>query len=116
MEAGLEVCNLYIAGLKRIDMKNYINPDGTQHRIYAGTLALENDIDNPYWIINKDKLTSQTKRITGGINGNYKITNWWDVTARLGYDQYDTNDYTYIAPGSAVAPLISERTSEQRPV
>lgn len=88
------------------DIKNYVNPDGSQHRIYAGTIPnLEGDIDNPYWIINKDKLTSNTKRITGGIYASYKITNWWDVNARLGYDQYATNDYTYIAPGSAVAPL-----------
>jgi len=88
------------------DIKNYVNPDGSQHRIYAGTIPyLENDIDNPYWIINKDKLTSQTKRITGGISASYKITSWWDVTGRLGYDQYATNDYTYIAPGSAVIPL-----------
>jgi ferric enterobactin receptor len=87
------------------DIKNYINPDGTQHRIYAGTLALESDIDNPYWIINQDKLTSQTRRFTGGVSGNFKMTNWWDITGRLGYDQYSTNDYTFIAPGSAVAPL-----------
>ena len=87
------------------NIKNYLNADGSQHRIYTGVVALENDIDNPYWIINKDKLTSQTKRITGGINVNYKITNWWDVIARLGYDQYGTNDYTYISPGSAVSPL-----------
>jgi ferric enterobactin receptor len=87
------------------DIKNYINPDGTQYRPYAGTLALEADRDNPYWIINQDKLTSNTRRFTGGVNGNFKITNWWDITGRLGYDQYSTNDYTYIAPGSAVAPL-----------
>lgn len=88
-----------------LDMKNYINPDGTQYRPFAGTLPLENDIDNPYWIINQDELTSKTRRITGGISASYKITNWWDVTARLGYDQYTTSDYTYIAPGSAVPPL-----------
>jgi TonB-linked SusC/RagA family outer membrane protein len=87
------------------DIKNYINPDGTQHRIFAGTLALENDVDNPYWIINKDELTSKTNRFTGGINGNFKITDWWDITGRVGYDQYTTNDYTFIAPGSALAPL-----------
>lgn len=87
------------------NIKNYINPDGSQHRIYAGTVALEDDIDNPYWIINEDNLTSKTNRFTGGINGNYKITNWWDITGRVGYDQYTTNDYTYIAPGSALAPL-----------
>lgn len=88
------------------NVKNYINPDGTQHRIYAGAIPnLEDDIDNPYWIINEDNLTSKTNRFTGGINANYKVTNWWDITGRVGYDQYTTNDYTYIAPGSAVIPL-----------
>jgi ferric enterobactin receptor len=85
------------------DIRNYINPNGSQHRIYAATITdLAADVDNPFWIINQDKLTSKTNRFTGGISGNFKITNWWDVTGRLGYDQYNTNDYTYIAPGSAV--------------
>jgi ferric enterobactin receptor len=85
------------------DIRNYINPNGTQHRIYATTITdLANDVDNPFWIINQDKLTSKTNRFTGGINGNIKVTNWWDITGRLGYDQYSTNDYTFIAPGSAV--------------
>lgn len=88
------------------NIKNYINPDGSQHRIFAGTITdLKDDRDNPYWIINQNDLTSQTRRFTGGINGNFKITNWWDITGRLGYDQYATNDYTFIAPGSALAPL-----------
>ena len=87
------------------NMKNYLNPDGTQYRRFAGTIPLENDIDNPYWIINKDNLTSKTNRFTGGVNANFKVTNWWDITARLGYDQYTTNDYTFVAPGSAVIPL-----------
>ncbi len=87
------------------NMKNYMNPDGTQYRKFEGTVPLENDIDNPYWIINEDNLTSKTSRFTGGVNANFKATNWWDITARLGYDQYTTNDYTYIAPGSAVIPL-----------
>ncbi|MFD0940555.1 SusC/RagA family TonB-linked outer membrane protein [Pedobacter boryungensis] len=87
------------------DIKNYVNPDGTQFRPYAGTLDLASDRDNPYWIINKDKLTSQTKRFTGGVSANYKIASWWDLTARVGYDQYTTNDYTFIAPGSALIPL-----------
>ncbi len=88
------------------NIKNYINPDGSQHRIYPGAIPnLEDDVDNPYWIINEDNLTSKTNRFTGGINGNFKVTNWWDVTGRVGYDQYTTNDYTYIAPGSALKPL-----------
>jgi ferric enterobactin receptor len=87
------------------NMKNYLNPDGTQYRPFAGTLPLEQDMDNPYWILNKDNLFSQTKRFTGALNANYKISNWWDVTGRIGYDQYTTSDSTYIAPGSAVIPL-----------
>jgi ferric enterobactin receptor len=87
------------------NIKNYINPDGTQYRPFAGTVALEDDVDNPYWIINEDNLTSKTNRFTGGLNGNFKITNWWDITGRVGYDTYSTNDYTYIAPGSALSPL-----------
>jgi TonB-linked SusC/RagA family outer membrane protein len=111
----LTTAGLYLSGVgsmqelygwpQTYDIKNYINPDGTQHRIYAGTLALESDVDNPYWIINQDKLTSQTNRFTGGINANFKIATWWDITTRLGYDQYSTNDYTYIAPKSALSPL-----------
>ncbi|MDE3185606.1 MAG: SusC/RagA family TonB-linked outer membrane protein [Bacteroidota bacterium] len=87
------------------NMANYINPDGTQYRKFAGTIPLESDIDNPNWIINQDNLTSKTNRFTGGINGNFKIASWWDITGRVGYDQYTTNDYTFIAPGSAVIPL-----------
>lgn len=88
-----------------LNMKKYINADGTQYRPFTGVVNLEDDMDNPYWIINQDKLTSGTKRITGGINASYKIADWWDVIARLGYDQYTTRDFTYIAPGSAVKAM-----------
>lgn len=87
------------------DMSQYINEDGTQYRKFAATVPLEDDIDNPYWIINQDDLTSKTNRFTGGVNGNFTITDWWDITGRLGYDTYNTNDYTYISPGSAVRPM-----------
>ncbi|WP_343530962.1 SusC/RagA family TonB-linked outer membrane protein [Pedobacter sp.] len=87
------------------DVRNYINIDGSQYRPYAATLDLQSDMDNPYWIVNQNELTSRTKRITGGISANYNIAKWWDLTARLGYDQHTTDDYTYIAPGSALAPL-----------
>ena len=85
------------------NMKKYINTDGSQYRPFAGTIPLESDMDNPYWILNEDQLTEKTNRFTGGIDGNYKITSWWDVTGRVGYDTYTTNDYTFIAPGSAVS-------------
>lgn len=91
-----------------LDIRRYVNEDGSQYRPYEADLDLHSDIDNPYWIVNKDKLTSRTKRITGGVSGNYVVTDWWNVIAKLGYDQHTTNDYSYIAPGSAVAPLYQK--------
>lgn len=87
------------------DMSKYLNDDGTKYRLFDGILDLADDMENPYWIINKDKLTDKTKRFTGAITASLKITNWWDVTGRLGYDQYTTNTYTYIAPGSVVSEI-----------
>jgi TonB-linked SusC/RagA family outer membrane protein len=85
------------------DMTHYLNSDGTKYRMFAGLQPLEDDVENPYWIINKDKLTDQTNRFTGSLNASYKVTNWFDINYRAGLDKYTTNNYTYIAPGSAVS-------------
>lgn len=84
------------------NMSHYINDDGTKYRLFDGVWELADDMENPYWIINKDKMYDKTHRFTGALSGNYKLTDWWDVTARFGYDNYTTDAYTYIAPGSVV--------------
>ena len=48
--------------------------------------GIEFDKENPYWIINKNKLSDNTKRFTGAANASFKIADWWDVSARVGYD------------------------------
>ena len=87
------------------DMSHYLNEDGTKYRLFDGVWELASDKENPYWIINKDKMYDKTHRFTGALSANFKITNWWDVTARFGYDNYTTDAYTYIAPGSVVKEL-----------
>ena len=84
------------------NMSHYLNDDGTKYRLFDGVWELADDMENPYWIINKDKMYDKTHRFTGALSGNYKLTDWWDVTARFGYDNYTTDAYTYIAPGSVV--------------
>lgn len=84
------------------NMSHYLNDDGTKYRLFDGVWELADDKENPYWIINKDKMYDKTHRFTGALSGNYKLTDWWDVTARFGYDNYTTDAYTYIAPGSVV--------------
>ena len=85
------------------DMKHYLNSDGTKYRMFLGMQPLESDVENPYWIINKDKLTDATNRFTGSMNATFKVTDWFDIMYRAGIDRYTTNNYTYIAPGSAVS-------------
>lgn len=90
------------------DMSHYLNEDGTKYRLFDGVWELADDKENPYWIINKDKMYDKTHRFTGALSANFKVTDWWDVTARLGYDNYTTDAYTYIAPGSVVKELYQD--------
>ncbi len=84
------------------DMTHYLNPDGTKYRIFDGLQQLSEDVENPYWILNKNKLSDKNNRFTGGMNASMDITKWFNVMYRLGYDTYTSGAYTYIAPGGAV--------------
>jgi TonB-linked SusC/RagA family outer membrane protein len=84
------------------DMSMYLNPDGTKYRMFEGLQELANDVENPYWIINKNELTDKVSRFTGGINAKIDLTEWFNVLYRVGYDTYNSGAYTYIAPGGAV--------------
>jgi len=90
------------------NMSKYLNEDGSKYRLFDGIWNLENDLENPYWIINKDKVNDQTKRFTGALNATFKIAEWWDISGRLGYDQYITDAYGYVAPGSVVSPIYQQ--------
>ncbi len=85
------------------DMSKWLNDDGSKYRMFEGLQELSDDVENPYWIINKNKMTDDTERLTGSINASFKITDWWDVSARVGLDRYQTDAYTYTAPEGAVS-------------
>ena len=85
------------------NMSKYLNEDGSKYRLFDGVWELGDDKENPYWIINKNKLYDNTNRFTGAANASLKITDWWNVSARVGYDQYTTEAYTYIAPEGCVS-------------
>ena len=87
------------------DVTHYLKPDGTKYRLFEGILDLSEDKENPYWIINKNNLNDKTARFTGAVSANLDITDWWNITGRVGYDQYTTDAYTYIAPGSVARDI-----------
>ena len=84
------------------DMTHYLNEDGTKYRLFEGLQQLADDVENPFWIIHKNKLTDNLNRFTGGINASLDLTEWFNVLYRVGYDNYNSGAYTYIAPGGAV--------------
>ena len=83
------------------DMKIYQNEDGTRYRLPGVSDDLEywEERDNPYWIVNKNKLKDETERLTGGINLKADLAKWWWVSYRVGVDSYQTNNSKQIAPG-----------------
>lgn len=87
------------------DVQKYLNSDGTKYRMFEGLQELASDVENPYWTLNRNKLSDNIHRLTSGINANYQFTDWLNVVYRVGYDTYNSNDYTYIAPGGAVKEL-----------
>ena len=87
------------------DMKKYLNDDGTKYRMFEGRQQLEDDIENPYWTINRNKLGDNTERITGNINANLPIFDWWSLSYRVGMDSYLTKNSTRIARGGAIKKI-----------
>jgi TonB-linked SusC/RagA family outer membrane protein len=84
------------------DISKYLNDDGTKYRMFEGLQELASDVENPYWILNKNKLTDKVNRFTGGINASINLTEWFNILYRVGFDTYTSGAYTYIAPGGAV--------------
>lgn len=87
------------------DMRKYLNEDGTKYRMFEGLQNLQDDIENPYWTINKNILGDKTERFTGSLNANVNIFDWWNVVYRVGTDSYLTNNSTLISPQGAVKEL-----------
>lgn len=87
------------------NMSHWLNEDGTKYRMFGDRQALEDDIENPYWIINKNDLHDRNERITGSIAANLDITSWLTATWRGGVDSYTNDSHTYIAPGASVREM-----------
>ncbi|MCI1778361.1 MAG: SusC/RagA family TonB-linked outer membrane protein [Bacteroidales bacterium] len=84
------------------DMEHWLNEDGTKYRMFEGLQTLNEDEENPYWIIHRNKLQDKNKRLTGSMHAEYKVTDWFNINYRIGMDDYVNDGYTYIAPKGAV--------------
>ena len=84
------------------DMTHYLNEDGTRYRMFGDRHDAWDEKDNPYWIINKNKLSDNTKRFTGSVTAKVDIASWWWISYRLGVDTYDQVNSNLIHSGGAI--------------
>src|SRR5690606_18466094 len=90
-----------IAWPRNDNMSEWLNADGSKRRLLPN-LPLDSDVDNPYWIINKNPQADKTNRFIGNVYTNVKVTDWFDITYRLGLDNYTTTFQNIIQEGSSV--------------
>ena len=84
------------------DMTHYLNEDGTRYRLFGDRLDPWSESDNPYWIINKNKLSDNTERFTGSFRVRADITDWLWASYRMGIDKYTSSSANRIAEGGVV--------------
>lgn len=99
------------------DMTHYMNEDGTRYRMFGERLDPWDETDNPYWIINKNKLHDKTERFTGSFSIKADITDWWWLMFRMGIDSYHTDYTKRIAAGGVYKDewqdgMMSDNTSK----
>ena len=92
-----------IAWPRNRNMKDWILPNGNQNLMFP-SIPLQDNIDNPYWIINKNPQTDKTDRFLGTVYATANLAKGLDLTYRLGIDHYTSNYKSIIARGSAVKP------------
>lgn len=81
------------------DMTQYLNEDGSRYRMFGDRLDPWDERTNPYWIVNKNKMTDSTNRFTGSISVKADLADWWNISYKLGLDTYTQTAATRVAPG-----------------
>ena len=77
-----------------LDVKDYMNPDGSRKLYRNSSTALSAEFDNPFWDVNKNKAQDKVDRITGNFTVNFNPLKWLNMAAIVGLDFYgQTGNY-----------------------
>lgn len=82
---------------RNIDLMNwpYKNPVTNASVYYRNG----NDIVNPRWLLENSRQTSVTNRFFSSSSLNYKLTDWFSLTYRLGWDTYSEEQTYWVNKG-----------------
>jgi TonB-linked SusC/RagA family outer membrane protein len=82
------------------DARNYLSPAGTRRRLT--TLAQTAEVDNPYFNVNKNSITSRNNRIVGNLGLTFTPFSWGSLQSRIGTDSYTNTNQLLRSPESAL--------------
>jgi TonB-linked SusC/RagA family outer membrane protein len=82
---------------RNIDLMNwpYENPVDHSNIYYRNG----GDIANPRWVLENSRQSNKVNRFYSSSNLNYKLTDWLNLTYRLGYDTYSEDQTFYVNKG-----------------
>ena len=101
------------------DMTHYLNEDGTRYRMFDDRLDPWEERDNPYWLVNKNKMYDNVERFTGSVGIKADVAKWWFIQYKLGVDSYTQVASNRIAANGAIKQvwqkgMMSDNTSRFR--
>ena len=68
------------------DAKDYLSPAGLRRRVTQ--LAASNEVDNPYFNVNKNQITSKNNRIIANLGLKFTPMSWGNIKTNIGTDSY----------------------------
>ncbi|TXE10433.1 SusC/RagA family TonB-linked outer membrane protein [Gelidibacter salicanalis] len=80
-----------------VNAKEYLNADGSQK-----TFFLDQQFDNPYWSTNNSPNSDETKRLIGIISFNYNFLNDFNLSYKIGTDNYTQFNKKITGNGSLI--------------
>jgi TonB-linked SusC/RagA family outer membrane protein len=83
--------NSFLLGLMQwpsdIDITDWLTPGGTRKKFTTSG----SEIENPFFDVNKNKLSDETNRFVGNFSATITATDWLSFTGRIGWDAYSSN-------------------------
>jgi TonB-linked SusC/RagA family outer membrane protein len=79
------------------DASDWLSPAGTRRRLFAASA----EVDNPYFNVNKNKITSKNNRIIANLALTFTPFSWGNLKTILGTDSYTNQNLILRHPESA---------------
>ena len=92
---------LSIINWPRTDNMALWQTDGVKRRLLPN-VPLQDDIDNPNWLVRNNPVTDDLHRFIGSAYMKVSPLKWIDVVYRAGIDHYNTLTQSITSPGSAM--------------